>query len=154
MDTFKPLQLKHYLIFKVADEKFAIDILDIESVHTSIQKPVFEDLDDLRTAVKIYKKLVPVINLRNELRLRGSLPVQPSLVFLKNKDTVNPIIGVQVDEIVEITEAMVPKKLNGKSTRLVKAISGLAQEIIMVLRIKDILSNDKLINVAASPILN
>lgn len=146
MEEFKPLQLKHYLIFKVANEKFAIDILDIESIYASRRKAVFEDLEDLHTAVKIYKRLVPVINLRKKLNLKGERPLQPALIFLKNTDTNNPIVGIQVDETVEITETLVPKKTNGKSNRLIKAQCGLNQEIILVLRVKDILNNEEILS--------
>jgi chemotaxis signal transduction protein len=150
MEEFRPLQLKHYLIFKIADEKFAIDILDVESIHASRRKAVFEDMDDLRTAIKIYKRLIPVINLRKSLRLKGDKPLQPSLIFLACKDINDPIVGVQVDEIVEIVETMVPKKSNGKSTRLIKAMCGFSQEVLMVLRLKDIIDNDEIVNRAVS----
>lgn len=146
MEEFRPLQLKQYLIFKVANEKFAIDILDVESIHSSRRRAMFEDVDDLIIAIKIYKQLVPVINLRKKLRLKGDKPVQPSLIFLKCKDSLNSIVGIQVDETVEITETLVPKKPNGKSTRLIKTQCGLNQEVLMVLRVQDILNNDEFIN--------
>ena len=154
MDEFRPLQLKHYLIFKVADEKFAIDILDVESIQTSRRKAVFDDIDDLRDAVRMYKRLVPIVNLRKKLCLKGAEPLHPSLVFLKCKESVfDPIIGIQVDETVEIVETMVPKKTNGKSTRLIKALFGISHEVLMVLRVKDILNNDELMN-KVTPAMN
>lgn len=154
MEEFRPLQLKHYLIFIVANEKFAIDIVDIESIHTSRRKNLFDDINDLRLSVRLYKRLVPLINLRKKLRLHGDKPEQPALIFLKCPENPNEsIVGIQVDQTVEIIETLVPKKSNGKKTRLIKAMLGINQEVIMVLRIKDIVGNDKLIG-TSTPMLN
>ena len=153
MEDFRPLQLKHYLVIKVANQKFAIDILDVESIHASGCKNMFEDMDDLMTAVRRFKRLVPVINLRKRLNLKETLPLNPSLIFLKTTDFNNPFIGIQVDEVMEMVETMVPKKPNGKTTRLIKTLCGLHQEVLMVLRIKDILYKDS-INTNPTPILN
>lgn len=153
MEDFRPLQLKHYLVIKVANQKFAIDILDVESIHASRRKNIFEDMDDLMTAVRRFKRLVPVINLRKRLNLKETLPLNPSLIFLKTTDFDNPFIGIQVDEVMEMVETMVPKKPNGKTTRLIKALCGLHQEVLMVLRINDILYKD-IINTNSTPILN
>ena len=153
MEEFRPIQLKHYLVIKVANQKFAIDILDVESIHTSRRKNVFEDMDDLKTAIRIFKQLVPVINLRKRLNLKDTNPLNPSLVFLKCKNYDNPIIGVQVDETIEVVEAVVPRKPDGKSTRLIKALCGIHQEVLMVLRIKDILYKDQ-VSQSSATILN
>jgi chemotaxis signal transduction protein len=154
MEEFRPLQLKHYLILKVANEKFAIDILDIESIHTSTRKSTFDDIADLKVAVKLYKRLVPIINLRKRLHLSGAEPINPSLIFLKSQDdSLSPIIGIQVDQTLEIIEAMVPKKTNGKSTRLIKAMINIEHEVVMVLRIKDIINSEELIG-TLSPVFN
>lgn len=154
MEEFRPLQLKHYLLIKVASEKFAIDIVDIESMHTSRRKNLFDDMNDLRLSVRLYKRLVPLIDLRKKLKLHGEKPEQPSLIFLKCKEnSTEPIIGIQVDQLIEVIETLVPKKPNGKSTRLIKAMLDINQEVIMVLRIKDIVGNDELIS-TTSPALN
>src|ERR1035437_4922495 len=97
MDDFRPMQLKHYLVFVVAEQKFAIDICDIESIHASNRKDVMDDMEDLKAAVRLLKKVVPIINLRNKLKLRGTERlVQPSLVFVKRilNKTVS-LVGVQ-----------------------------------------------------------
>jgi chemotaxis signal transduction protein len=151
MEEFRPLLLKHYLVFKVANEKFAIDILDVESIQSSRRKMIFDDIDDLKISVRIYKRLVPIINLRKKMHLKGAESIHPSLVFLKYRESAdNPVIGIQVDETVEIIETMVPKKANGKSTRLIKALVGINQEVLMVLRIKDIINNDELVSTRSS----
>jgi len=154
MEEFQPLQLKHYLVFKVANEKFAVDILDIESIHTSRRKGLFDDMEDVRISVRMYKKLVPIIKLRDRFRLNGETPLHPSLIFLKCKeDNMGPVVGIQVDQTLEVVESLVPKKTNGKTTRLIKAMCDIKQEIIMVLRIKDIINNTELIN-TMNPALN
>lgn len=146
MDDFRPLQIKHYLVFKVADQKFAIDIRDIESIHSSNRSDVFDDMEDLKAAVRLHKKVVPIINLRNKLKIRGSNNlVQPSLVFVKQTvDKAVSLAGVQVDQILEIVETMVPKKPNGKSNRLIKVMIGLKTEVITVLRFCDIVEQGEL----------
>ena len=155
MEDFRPLQMKHYLIFVVADQKFAIDILDIESIHASNRTDVADDMADLKAAVRLHKKVIPIIDLRKKLKLRGgdSL-VQPSLVFLKRMDAkMRSIVGVQIDEILEIVETLVPKKPEGKSNRLIKVMLGLKTEVIQVLRFIDIVKEEELSNVE-SEILN
>jgi chemotaxis signal transduction protein len=155
MEDFRPLQMKHYLIFVVADQKFAIDILDIESIHASNRTDVADDMADLKAAVRLHKKVIPIIDLRKKLKLRGgdSL-VQPSLVFLKRMDAkMRSIVGVQIDEILEIVETLVPKKPEGKSNRLIKVMLGLKTEVIPVLRFVDIVKEEELSNVE-SEILN
>lgn len=155
MEEFRPLLLKHYLIFRVANETFAIDIVDVESIQSSRRKPVFDDMDDLKVAVRMFKRLVPIINLRKRLCLKGPDPLNPSLVFLKYKeDSGNySIVGIQVDETYEIVETMVPKKINGKGPRLIKVLVGIKQQLVFVLRIKDIITNDELVN-PMSQVLN
>jgi chemotaxis signal transduction protein len=149
MEEFRPLLLKHYLLFKVANEKFAVDIADIESIHASKRKNGFDNMDDLKIAVRMYKRLVPIINLRQKLKLHNPDLVNPSLVFIKCKEIdIAPVIGLQVDEIIEIIETVVPKKTNGKSTRLIKAMIKLKTEVVMVLRLKDILTMDEFMNPA------
>jgi chemotaxis signal transduction protein len=146
MDDFRPLQLKHYLVFLVADQKFAIDICDIESIQASNRKDALDDMEDLKAAVRLLKKVVPIINLRNKLKLRGTERlVQPSLVFVKRviNKTVS-LVGVQVDQILEIVETLVPKKTNGKSNRLIKVMVGLKTEVITVLRFSDIVEEGEL----------
>jgi chemotaxis signal transduction protein len=155
MEDFRPLQMKHYLIFVVADQKFAIDILDIESIHASNRTDVADDMADLKAAVRLHKKVIPIIDLRKKLKLRGgdSL-VQPSLVFLKRMDAkMRSIVGVQIDEILEIVETLVPKKPERKSNRLIKVMLGLKTEVIPVLRFVDIVKEEELSNVE-SEILN
>jgi len=146
MDDFRPLQIKHYLVFKVADQKFAVDIRDIESIHSSNRKDVFDDMEDLKAAVRLHKKVIPIINLRNKLKLKGSNNlVQPSLIFVRQmKDNTFSLAGVQVDQILEIVETMVPKKTNGKSNRLIKVMIGLKTEVITVLRFNDIVGEGEL----------
>jgi chemotaxis signal transduction protein len=146
MENFTPLQLKHYLAFTVANEKFAIDILDIDSIHTSAGKDGFDDIEDLKTAVRLHKRVIPIINMQKKLRLKGSLPEQPSLIFLKVKEeNTTSLVGLQVDQLLEIVEIMVPRKPDKKNPRLIKAMIGLQQEIIMVLRAKDVVSSEELI---------
>lgn len=142
MSEFLPLQLKHYLIFTVADQKFAFDINDIDSIHTSRKRNVFEDIDDLRTAVRLHKKVVPIINLRKKLGLHSNEPEYfHSLIFLKRREQFsNLIIGVQVDFTLEIVESLVAKKPNGKTNRLIKHRVGNRTEPVVVLRFKDIIS--------------
>ena len=154
MEEFRPLQFKHYLIFKVANEKFAMDILDIESIHTSRRKSAFDDIEDSRIAVRRFKRLVPIINLRKQLRLFSNDHTNPSLLFIKCKEeNIAPIIGLQVDEIIEIIETVVPQKPDGKRTRLIKAMVGTYDEVVMVLRVKDVVSDDKPVDVS-NPVLN
>ena len=154
MEDFKPLQLKHYLIFKLAEEKFAIDILDIESIHTSRRKGMFDDMEDLRIAFRMYKRLIPIINLRERFRLKGKAPLQPSLIFLKCKENdMTPVVGIQVDQTLEVIESMVHKKPDGKSIRLIKAMCDYKQEVIMVLRVKDIMNSTEQVN-SMSPVMN
>ncbi len=155
MENFRPLQMKHYLVFVVADQKFAIDILDIQSIHASNRKDVYDDMEDLKTAVRLHKKVVPIIDLRKKLKLHGSDDlIQPSLVFLKRMNAkMRSIVGVQIDQILEIVETLVPKKPEGKSNRLIKAMIGLKTEVIPVLRFADIVNAGELSNVE-SEILN
>jgi chemotaxis signal transduction protein len=103
-------------------------------------------MEDLKAAVRLLKKVVPIINLRNKLKLRGTERlVQPSLVFVKRviNKTVS-LVGVQVDQILEIVETLVPKKTNGKSNRLIKVMVGLKTEVITVLRFSDIVEEGEL----------
>ena len=146
MDDFRPMQLKHYLVFVVAEQKFAIDICDIESIHASNRKDVMDDMEDLKAAVRLLKKVVPIINLRNKLKLRGTERlVQPSLVFVKRiQNKTVSLVGVQVDQILEIVETLVPKKTDGKSNRLIKVMIGLKTEVITVLRFSDIIEEIEL----------
>lgn len=148
MNDFTPFQIKHYLVFNVANEKFALDIRDIESVHVSSSMGKFDDVEDLKTAVRLHKRVVPIINMRKKLRLRGENPIQPSLLFIRHTDDSNSsLIGLQVDQTLEIVEVAVQKRPNGKSPRLIKVMIGMQQELIMVLRTKDILNTDELIYV-------
>jgi chemotaxis signal transduction protein len=146
MENFTPLQLKHYLAFMVANEKFAIDILDIDSIHTSAGKGDFDDMEDLKTAVRLHKRVIPIINMQKKLRLKGNKPEQPSLIFLKiREENTTSIVGLQVDQLLEIVEIMISRKPDKKNPRLIKAMIGLKQEIIMVLRAKDLVSSEELI---------
>jgi len=146
MENFTPLLIKHYLIFAVANEKFAIDIRDIESIHTSTSSGKFDTIEDLRTAVRLHKRVIPIINMREKLRLKGENPLQPSLIFVRHKEEATiSLIGLQVDQTLDIVEVTIPKKPDGKSPRLIKALIGFTQEIIMVLRPKDILNKEELI---------
>jgi chemotaxis signal transduction protein len=155
MDKFKPFQIKHYLVFIVADQKFAIDIFDIESIHSSSRTDTFDDMEDLKTAVRLHKRVIPIIDLRKKLNLKGGDElVQPSLVFLKRvEDKSRSIVGIQVDQILEIVETLVPKKPDGKTNRLVKAMIGLKTEIVTVLRFTDVVKENELSNVE-SEIMN
>jgi chemotaxis signal transduction protein len=147
MEEFRPLQIKQYLVFMVAGEKFAIDIHNIESIHLSKRKGAFDNIEDIETASRIYKRPIPIVNLRKKLRLSGCDPVQPSLLFVKNIGENNSsLIGLQVDQTLEIIETMVPKKPDGKNPRLIKAMIGPTAEVILVLRIKDLVHTDDLVN--------
>ena len=146
MEDFKPLQLKHYLVFKVADQKFAFDILDIDSIHTSKNNKVFHDILDQKIAIRLHKRVVPIINLRNKLKLPNSEPADfHTLIFLKRyTDLENNIIGIQVDYNVEIVESIVPKKYNGNCNCLITVRNGNETESVRVLRFKDIISETEL----------
>ena len=146
MEEFKPLQLKHYLVFKVANQKFAFDILDIDSIHTSKQKKVFYDILDQKIAIRLHKRVVPIINLKHKLKLPNTeIPDFHTLIFLKRyTDQENKIIGIQVDYNVEIVESIVPKKTNGKSHNIITVRTGNYIEPVRVLRFKDIISETEL----------
>jgi chemotaxis signal transduction protein len=151
MGSYKPLEFKHYLIFEVAKEKFAFDILDIDSIHTSNRKCRKDNMEDLRTAVRLYKKLLPIINLEMIMGLQSESDLyQPSIVFLKNRNQYpDDVIGVQVDRTIDIIETAVPKLENNKPHRLVKMLIGQKEEVIHVLRVKDIVSNNEHVPVKA-----
>src|ERR1039457_2555083 len=109
MENFEPLKIRHFLITGVADKKFAFDINEIDSIHTSRRKGALDDMEDLKAAVRLHKKVIPIINLRRKFVLKSApLPLFPSLLFLKSKEHgKSALIGVQVDitlEIIEVTQ--------------------------------------------------
>ena len=46
MDNFEPLKIRHFLITEVAGKKFAFDINDIDSIHTSHRSGVFDGMEE------------------------------------------------------------------------------------------------------------
>jgi chemotaxis signal transduction protein len=144
MEDFRPLQIKHYLVFEVAKKKFAIDILDVDSIHTS-SGDGSDDMDDLRAAVRLHKHVVPIINLRKKLNLHcEERPLLASLIFLKNRQkSSTSIVGLKVDQTLEIVEIYVAKDPNGRQPRLIKAMIGLTNEVVSVLNISDIVKEEE-----------
>jgi len=139
MQEYKPFEIKHYIVFDVAGKKFAFDILDIDSIHTSSRKHDNDDMSDLKTAVRLYKKLVPIVNLRRKFGLDGEpCESKPTIVFLKRKNQIfNDIIGVQVDQTLDYIETMVNP--SSKSGKLVKMIAGVRSEVVQILHINDVM---------------
>lgn len=140
MNTYNPLELKHYLVFEVAGEMFAFDVLDIDSIHSSNRKRGLDNMEDIRTAVRLYKKLVPIIDLGKVMGLQpAQKSMQPSLIFIKNRNKFpDDIVGIQIDKTIDIIETSIPKREDNRPHRLVKVMIGQKSEIVHVLRAKDV----------------
>ena len=107
MGNFEPLQIKHFLVVDVGGKNFAFDITEIESIHTSKNVVSNDGIEDMKASVRLHKKVVPIINLRQKFVLKTSTsqPFYPSIIYMKNKTHgETTIIGVQVDMIVEVVE--------------------------------------------------
>ena len=146
MDNFEPLKIRHFLITDVAGKKFAFDINEIDSIHTSRRKGDFDDMEDLKAAVRLHKRVIPIINLRRKFVLKSdTLPLFPSLLFLKSKENgKSAIIGVQVDmtlEIVEVTQHQMNTYKYGHPK--IKVIANQNIEKIPVLSMNDLVSESE-----------
>ena len=141
MEKYNPFEIKHYIVFDVAGKKFAFDILDIDSIHSSDRQTDSDDMHDMKVAVRLYKKLVPIVNLRKKFGLEDHpAPIQPTIIFLKRRNHFpNDIIGVQVDQTIDYIETMVHPGKVDKPGKLVKMIMGVRSEVVHVLRIADVM---------------
>jgi len=107
MGNFEPLKMKHYLLVDVAGKRFAFDTKEIDNIHTSNNAVSNDGIEDMKAAVRIHKKVIPIINLRQKfvLKTKSDLPYFPTIIFLKSKSGgETTIIGVQVDMILEVVE--------------------------------------------------
>lgn len=143
MGYFEPLHIRHYLLVDVAGKKFAFDTNEIEGIHTSKNAITNDGIEDMKAAVHIHGKVVPIINLRQKFVLKSNsdIPYFPTIVFLKNKSkSKNYIIGIQVDMIIEIIEVnQLHIKANKYGFTKIKVFNSLSTEFILVIQIADII---------------
>lgn len=146
MGNFEPLKIKHYLLVDVGGKRFTFDTSEIESIHTSKSALSDASIDDMKTAVRMHKKVIPIINLRQKFVLKRNplQPYFPSLIFLKCKSHgETKIIGVQVDMIIEIVEInQLQLKIHKYGFSAIKIFNAATYETVPLILMRDIIEEE------------
>ncbi|NJD02278.1 MAG: purine-binding chemotaxis protein CheW [Ruminiclostridium sp.] len=110
--------LKKFLVFKLGDEEYGIDI---QKIATIIEKdmsvtrvpgtPVF-----LKGVINLRGEIVPIIHLHTRFGLSGNEDTEKTRIVIVRFDEI--IVGIIVDSIAEVIE------LNGESIENVTNFSG------------------------------
>ena len=142
-----------YLTFQIADEMFAVDILDIkEIIEVSLMTPVPMMPDFIRGVINLRGKVVPVIDLAARMQ-RGQSPMNKRscivLVRIPLSADTSQSVGLlvsAVNEIVEIEADHIqppPSMGDGVDTAFIKAMGRIDDAFFIMLDTDRILSRDE-----------
>ncbi len=137
-----------YLIFKLKDEEFAIEINRV--VEILRPQKVFEmpELPEfLQGVINLRGVIIPVIDMRKRLGLPVSQKAMIVVIYF-GRDRLGLIVD-DVREIIEIDESEIsesPEILKRFKTGYLKAFAKKADRVIMILNLETILSPEEMVS--------
>ncbi len=139
--------------FNIADEEFAIDILNIQEINRISEVTRVPNTPEfVKGVINLRGKVVPVIDLR--LRLGQSATERNSNTRIIVFEVEGKIIGFIVDRVNEVirinrsaTEPQ-PSIVSGIEAKYITAIAKLGERLLILLDLKAIISLDTILDVS------
>lgn len=146
-------QLSQYLTFQVADEMYAVEILDIKEIlEIGRMTPVPMMPEFIRGVINLRGRVVPVIDLAARMH-KGQSPVSKRsgivLISVTPKQGPPQAVGMLVSAINEIVEMEpdhiqpAPDMGQGVDTGFIKAMARLEEGFFILLDVDHILSHEE-----------
>lgn len=151
------LTVSQYLTFQIADELFAVGILDIkEIIEVSQMTPVPMMPDFIRGVINLRGKVVPVVDLAARMQKgKSALSKRSCIVLVEVTGTADQpqSVGMLVDsvnEIVEMEQSHIqppPVMGEGIDTSFIKAMGRIEETFFILLDVDQILSKDEVMQI-------
>jgi purine-binding chemotaxis protein CheW len=143
------LSSKKIVVFKVDDENFAADIMQVERI-LSYTEPtkVPESPAYVKGVIKYQESILPVIDLKKRLNLlETAMKDDPKIIVVKhNEKSIGLIVDV-VSEVIDISSDNIepsPDIVRGISNKYMTGMIKLDGRIIILLDTQKILTNDEI----------
>jgi purine-binding chemotaxis protein CheW len=140
---------KKILVFKIAGEEFAADIMQVERI-LGFSEPtkIPEAPDFVKGVIKYQGKVIPVIDLNIRLHLETtSLSNDSKIIIVKHNEMSIGLIVDMVSEVVDIVDEDIddaPDIVKGISNKYIMGMIKLDERIIILLDTEKILTIDQI----------
>jgi purine-binding chemotaxis protein CheW len=144
-DTSELLQL---VSFKIANEEFAVDILNVQEINKMTQITKVPNAPDfVEGVINLRGRVIPIIDLRTRLRLEKKEYDKDTRIVVV--EISNKTIGFIVDAVREvlripknITEAP-PELVSGIDSEFIKAVGKLEDRLLILIDLNKIITLDE-----------
>lgn len=139
---------KQYVIFKLSDQEYGIDIMNVSEITITKESTKVPNLDSyIEGVINMRGKIIPVVNLKKRFSLKDNGEIKSSRIIISTLD--GKEIGFLVDEasqVITMKEEDVdrpPVMLGGIDKNYIVGIGRREEKIIIILDLSAILSNNE-----------
>ncbi len=154
-DEDEDTQKDKYLTFHLANEDYGIDIAFVTEI-IGIQKitEVPDMPECIRGVINLRGKVIPVMDVRLRFKLEErEYDERTCIVVVDINDNAVGLVVDEVSEVADIPEAQVeppPRSGKGKSSRYLKGLGKIGDEVKILLNIEKLLYDEELEQIATS----
>lgn len=144
------MKVNKVVIFKIEDEEYAADIMQIERIldYTEPTK-IPEAPPFIKGIIKYQEKILPIIDLKTRMHLsKGDVTNEPKIIVVKNDNKYIGLIVDMVSEVIDISAESIeetPEIIKCILNKYVFGIVKLNERIIILLDTDKIISIEEMI---------
>lgn len=133
------------VVFKINNEEYAIDIMDVERILGYIECTKIPDTSSFIKGVIDYQKtILPIINTKERFYVKNtSYNEESKIIVVRSNDN---LIGLSVDDVLEVADIFLekiddtPHIAKRNSNKYIKSIINKDNRLIILLDTKEIIS--------------
>jgi purine-binding chemotaxis protein CheW len=140
---------KKILVFKIGNEEFAADIMQVERILGYVEpKKVPEAHSFVKGVIKYQESILPVIDLNKRLKLEDiNLREDAKIIVVKHNDRSIGLIVDMVSEVIDVLDESIeeaPEIVKGISNKYIMGMVKLNDRIIILLDTEKILTIEQM----------
>ena len=142
-------QKDKYLMFKLADEEYAIEIKFVTEIIGIQRITEIPDCSDfVKGVINLRGKVIPVIDVRIRFKLKPKEYGDRTCIVIVNME--ETIVGLIVDEVSEVldippTNVELPPKTNkGSHSRFIQGLGKVGDQVKILLNVNKLLKDEEL----------
>ncbi len=140
---------KQYVIFKLENEEYAIEIMSVQEITTYSEPTSMPDVPGhIHGVMNLRGNIVPIIDLKERLRVKNTVPNESKRIVIVNIDEHQ--LGVIVDDASQVLTLqqnqidVAPRVIQSKNQNLISGIGKSGEKIIMILDFEALLNKQEM----------
>ncbi len=140
---------KQYVIFKLENEEYAIEIMSVQEITTYSEPTAIPDAPGyIHGVMNLRGNIVPIVDLKERLRVKNTVPNESKRIVIVNIDEHQ--LGVIVDDASQVLTLqqnqidVAPRVIQSKNQNLISGIGKSGEKIIMILDFEALLNKQEM----------